>query len=416
MDSSNQNETNASQDAVQARPAVREISSLPSEGGGTNRWLVLLAIVLGTVLVAALGYALIGRILPSPSGEASTEGGLGDGIRAWWIERNADALEAPSSDAKERDFEVLAGEALPAVAERLQEEGLIKDASIFAMLARQRGLDTRIQAGRHSLSDAMTADEVLDELRIAEGDSIVATLPEGWRIEEIADVLSNADLVDRTEFIELAQSPSSDVLTALSLAHPEGATLEGYIFPDTYEFDPNEADTVSVLKSLLSTMSDRFDPSMRAEAEAAGLSAHEVLTLASIVEREAVLDSERAQIARVYLNRLAEPPYILNADPTIQYALGFQSDLNTWWKRPLLYADLELDSPYNSYTQGGLPPGPIASPGLASIRAVLDPPAGTWRYFVANYIACDGSHVFADTLEQHAANVEKYQNAACGDQ
>ena len=141
----------------------------------------------------------------------------------------------------------------------------------------------------------------------------------------------------------------------------------------------------------------------------------EAITLASIVQREGVRGDELPQIARVYLNRLAEPPFILNADPTLQYALGFQSDPppGTWWKRPLYDTDKQVVSPYNSYQLPGLPPGPIASPGLAAIEAVLAPADGPWMYFVASS-ACDGTHVFAVTYEEHLANVERYVAAGCG--
>ncbi len=141
---------------------------------------------------------------------------------------------------------------------------------------------------------------------------------------------------------------------------------------------------------------------------------YEVVTLASIVERETSVAAERPMVARVYINRLAEPPYLLNADPTVQYGLGFQVETGDWWKRPLTYDDLQSDSGYNSYLLPGLPPGPIASPGLAAIEAVLSPAEGDWMYFVANDRACDGTHVFAATYDEHLANVATYQTGGCG--
>ena len=354
---------------------------------------------------------MIDRSLSALANAGATGGGL-DGLRGWWLERNADLLEAVSADASPIEFEVFPGEPLPEVALRLAAQGLIRDATAFRSLARIRGLDTQIQAGQHALRRDMPAEEVLQALLVAQGEQLRVTIPEGWRLEELAALLERLGLAQRADLISLASAPERGRWPALA-SLPEGASLEGYLFPDSYDFEP-DAGAASVIDRLLTTFEARLTSDMRARAELAGLSIHELVTLASIVEREAVLPDERARIAQVYLNRLAEPPYILNADPTLQYALGFQPEQESWWKRPLLYADLEIDSPYNSYLRPGLPPGPIASPGLEAIRAVLEPEAGSWRYFVANDIACDGSHVFADSLEAHNANVARYQTGDCG--
>lgn len=138
------------------------------------------------------------------------------------------------------------------------------------------------------------------------------------------------------------------------------------------------------------------------------MSVYQAVTLASIVEREAVIPDERPLIASVFLNRLRKGMY-LNADPTVQYALGYQKQGHTWWKRPLLLEDLDVDSPYNTYRHPGLPPGPICNPGLDSLKAVANPAHTDYYYFVANDVAGDGSHVFAKTLEEHQANIKKYR-------
>ena len=130
--------------------------------------------------------------------------------------------------------------------------------------------------------------------------------------------------------------------------------------------------------------------------------------------REAVLASERPRIARVFHNRLQTPPYLLNADPTLQYALGFQPEAQTWWKQPLSSFDLEIDSPYNTYVRPGLPPGPIASPGFDSLEAATRPADGDWQYFVADGRACDGSHLFAVTYDEHLTNVALARQGDCG--
>jgi UPF0755 protein len=189
---------------------------------------------------------------------------------------------------------------------------------------------------------------------------------------------------------------------------PEGVTsLEGFLFPDTYEF-PSDATARDVIARMLDTFGQRFTPELREQARAQGLTVYQAVTLASIVEREAVLPEERPIIASVFLNRLRAGMH-LNADPTVQYALGYQGEGHGWWKRPLLLEDLEVDSPYNTYRHVGLPPGPICNPGLAALEAVVNPADTRYLYFVANDVAGDGSHVFAETLEEHNANIAKYR-------
>ncbi|MDH4208981.1 MAG: endolytic transglycosylase MltG, partial [Anaerolineae bacterium] len=188
---------------------------------------------------------------------------------------------------------------------------------------------------------------------------------------------------------------------------PEGASssLEGYLFPETYRI-PADYDAAAVLDLLLITFGERFSPEMRQAAADKGLTVHEVVTLASIVEREAVLPEERPIIASVYLNRLAQGMY-LQSDPTVQYALGYQEETDQWWKIPMsLEEDVQVDSPYNTYMYPGLPPGPLCSPGLASIEAVLEPAETPYFFFFSKF---DGSHAFAETYEEHLRNQEQYQ-------
>jgi UPF0755 protein len=375
-------------------------------GGGFERPLLLLALLFGLVIAAGGAWIVTGRLLEGSSS-------AGSGLRAWWLARQTERLLAPSAtDDAPRVFTIEPGEALAQVADRLQAEGLLRDAAAFRLLARVRGLDTTIQAGRHELRPIMDAEAVLAALQSAAGDQLTVAIPEGRRLEETVAVLSQAGL-GSTETFERLLAELDLSAWPLIAARPSGATLEGYLFPDTYQFDPDGGEEAT-LRRLLDGFNAQLTPQRQALVAASGRSLHELVILASIVEREAVLETERARIARVYLNRLAEPPFILNADPTIQYALGFQPDANSWWKRPLYLEDLQIDSPYNSYTRGGLPPGPICSPGIASLDAVLAPEDGDWMYFVANDEACDGSHVFGRTLEEHNANVARYQTGGCG--
>jgi len=380
----------------------------PDEGRGRTGRLLLLIVMSVVIAAAMVGWQVIGRM---PGHTASVESLQARAMR-WFLDRQSAQLEAPSADPQPVTFEVIEGEILPSIAERLAANELIRDADAFRMLARTRGQDTTIQAGLHTLRRDMTAEEVLAELQVALGDQVTLTIPEGLRAEEVADLMSANGIADRDAFLALVATGEPGRRSAVA-ERPEGATLEGYLFPDTYAFDPAE-DAGAALGKLLDTFEARLDTATRQSAAVSGLSLYELVTLASIVEREAVVDSERGMIARVYLNRLETPPYLLNADPTVQYALGFQPELDTWWKRPLYEADLAVVSPYNTYTTPGLPPGPIASPGLASLKAVADAPPGAWQYFVANDVACDGTHVFGETFEEHLANIATYQTGGCG--
>ncbi|MEO8084519.1 MAG: endolytic transglycosylase MltG [Ardenticatenales bacterium] len=346
------------------------------------------------------------------------------------VERRRGAELPPSDDPTPITFVIEQGETLTAVAQRLERDGLIRSARYMIEFHKEKSYfksgdgDHLIQAGEHTLRRNMRLPEVYDALLSTISHDVTLTLVEGQRAEEVADALSAAGVVDRAQFLSLVADPppatsaTSDTLTMAVpaiIAARAVPSLEGYLYPDTYRFAPN-AGTLRTLERILATFAEKVPADLDARAKAVGLDdASAAITLASIVQREGVRADELPKIARVYLNRLASPPYILNADPTLQYALGFQSDPlpGTWWKRPLYDADKQVDSPYNSYLLPGLPPGPIASPGLAAIEAVLAPADGPWMYFVASD-ACDGTHAFAVTYEEHLANVGRYVAAGCG--
>ena len=235
----------------------------------------------------------------------------------------------------------------------------------------------------------------------------------------MADLVAGAGVVGSDAFLRAVADPALGRALPVVGDRPAEAGLEGYLFPDTYEFAAG-GDAVDAVQRMLAGFVARASAEFAgrgadATGEDGALSDHDAVILASIVEREAVVPTERARIARVYLNRLATPPYLLQADPTVQYGLGFQSALTGWWKRPLTVDDLASPSAFNTYVQPGLPPGPIANPGLDSIDAVLHPEPGDWLYFVVDGARCDGSHVFSETLEEHAANVAAYRASGCGE-
>lgn len=304
-------------------------------------------------------------------------------------------------------FEVQPGETTSDIAMHLAEEGLIRVPLIFQLYARVVGLDSQLEAGRYVLRSDMNLDEILQTLTEAPGEPEVSlTLREGLRLEQVVISLD-----------EQAIAPAAELEQALTLTYtydfladrPAGATLEGYLFPDTYRI-PQSYTATQVIDFLLRAFDGKFTPAMREQAAEKDMTIFEVVTLASIVEREAILDGERPIIASVYLNRL-DIGMALDADPTVQYAMGYNQRQERWW--PTIYFDelgvenlSQYDHPYNTYYHAGLPPGPICSPGLASLQAVLEPADTNYLFFVAKG---DGSHAFAETLEEHNANVARYQ-------
>jgi UPF0755 protein len=261
----------------------------------------------------------------------------------------------------------------------------------------------------------MTLREVVAAIQHADSEAVSITVLEGWRFEQTADYLTKAGVLSDPAGGEAYRSLAASAASIdperypFLRARPEGASLEGYLFPDTYEIPATNATAVDVLTRQLDTFAERVLPRYE-EARASGatdLSLHQVLTLASIVEREAVVREERPTIAGVYLNRLAQG-IKLDADPTVQYAMGYQPATAQWWKTPVTLDEYtSVINPYNTYLNTGLPPGPIAAPGLSSIEAVLNPARHNYLYFVA---VADGTgrHVFAETYEEHLQNVAEY--------
>jgi UPF0755 protein len=305
---------------------------------------------------------------------------------------------APNSDGPV-GFEVHEGESAASVGKRLQEVGLIQNAYVFRVWASTLGVDSQLEAGRYELPGGLTAQQALLHLDRAEAPQRRVTLVEGWRMEEMADELERKGIVSRFAFLEAARNVAPD-----GVSDPSVRTAEGYLFPDTYFFPTSSLSGPEVVERLTSTFHSRFDEELQREATTKGLSLHELVTLASIVERETVVPEELPHIASVLLNRL-EAGLKLEADPTVQYALGFRPDHVAtfgYWKTDLTTADLAIDSPYNTYIVFGLPPGPIANPGLGALLAVLRPLTTQDYYFVARP---DGTHAFAATLEEHIRNI-----------
>ncbi len=314
---------------------------------------------------------------------------------------NREKMESPLNlNGVEQEFIVDQGESVSMVCIRLEQDRLIGDAELFRIYLVYSGLDRQLQSGVYQLSPSMTPMEIAADLLDATPKDAIVTVLAGWRIEEVARNVAGSGLnLEEGDFISLAYAPLPEFFNYLPVS--EAPSLEGFLFPGTYII-PREANLITVIETMLTGFSEAVSQDLIDGFARQGLSINQAVTLASIIEKEAVLDEEKPMIASVFYNRLANG-IRLETDPTIQYALGFQEELNSWWKSPLSSADLSVDSPYNTYQIFGLPPTPIANPDLSSLQAVAYPAETPYFYFRA---ACDGSgrHNFAITYEEHLNN------------
>jgi peptidoglycan lytic transglycosylase G len=325
------------------------------------------------------------------------------------ISRHGVRLDNPSDETPILVV-VESGDTAADIGVRLESAGVIDSGGSFERLARIVGAESSLVAGEYEFVAGTSVLDALTRVRDGLTSSRIVTFREGMRVEEIAEVLEARGVVSAADFLAAADGISTngaDAGEGLLASRPPESTLEGYLYPATYSF-PRSIDANEAVQMMIEALSTRLTPELRAEAQARGLTIHQVLVLASIVEREAVLPEERSLIASVYLNRLNEA-MPLQADPTVQYALterpGSVEEFG-YWKRGLSLEDLQFASTYNTYVQTGLPPGPIANPGIESITAVIRPAQTDYLFFVATG---DGSHVFATTYEEHLANVQRYQ-------
>ena len=262
------------------------------------------------------------------------------------------------------------------------------------------GLDRSLQAGDYNLSASMSTIEIARALQDATPSQVDFVILPGWRIEEVAAALPTSGLeISPEEFLATARDPDGNMISFDRL--PPGATLEGFLFPDTYELD-RDITLTGFIEQLLGNFEDNLTPDLQQAFSQQGFDVYQAVILASIIQRESVVQTEMPLIASVFYNRL-RAGMKLDSDPTVQYALGYNENQGTWWTNPLSLQDLQVDSPYNTYRNPGLPPGPISNPGLSALKAVAYPAQTPYFYFRA---ACDGSgrHLFAETYDEHVAN------------
>ena len=357
--------------------------------------------LLGLVLfVLGCGLAAVGAYVVTDGEIIVTAQNL---VLRLQLANRGEELDAPfSSDASPIRFRIAPGAGAGAIAAALFDQALIRDATLFVNYARVEGYDRRFEAGVYFLNRTQSIRQIAAILTDSSRSFISFRSPEGARIEELAALVDQNALFDFTgaEFLSLidegAQAPTAFAAWA---GLPEGASLEGFMFPDTYQLPP-DITAPALRDSLLRSFRERVGDSLRDAALEQNLTLHQVVTLASIVEREAVWRDEHALIASVYRNRLAiNMP--LEADPTVQY--GLQGARVAWWPQITRADYRNVISPYNTYLHRGLPPGPIASPGLSAIQSAIYPEDSEYFYFRA---ACDGSyyHNFAITFDGHLQN------------
>ncbi len=301
------------------------------------------------------------------------------GFGAWWINGTS---PANPSDTVIQTFDVSQGENVREIANDLKSKGLIKDSIIFYLLVKQKNIGGKIQAGEFQLSPSMSAGMIANVLQVAK-DDVSITVPEGKRAEEVAQILKD-------HFSNYQPSWEQQL-----------KANEGYLFPDTYSFDKNVDIT-----TIISTMRANFDKKYATipSGTKSGLSKSQIVTIASIVEREAKFPQDRPLVASVIFNRISSG-MPLQVDATVQYALGYQAGQNSWWKKAVTLDDLKIDSPYNTYLNTGLPPGPISNPGLEALKAVINAPQTNYVYYVSD---SSGNTHYEVTSDQHDADIKKY--------
>ena len=316
--------------------------------------------------------------------------------------RTADLERIAGFDSTPTRFVIESGQTPRVIAARLHEAALILDPDLFVDYVRVYRLDVELEAGIYFLNQTQTIPEIARVLTDSRGSFIPFRILEGWRIEEIAGAIDNNRLFSFSgaDFLAVAGAgtPQDEAFSA-AVGLPPGASLEGFLFPDTYQLPPDITP-----EGLRQTLTDRFlevtGPELNQAAADQGYTLHEMVTLASIIERESVHADENPRFSSVYRTRL-DIGMKLDADPTVQYGIGFQN--GAWWPQITQADYTNARHAYNTYLITGLPPGPIANPGISAIRAAIEPAQTGYYYFRAE---CGGSgyHTFAVTYQEHLAN------------
>ncbi len=356
---------------------------------------LMLLVVLGSLVVAGISYALLAE-----------------------IRRPVDAQATEPIE-----FAIEPGQTGDDIANSLKELGLIRQPLLFRLMLRERDATDALKVGTYQLTPAMTMGEIVSALQVAPTfEEKEFTIIPGSRIEEVAQAVVGAGLAPDTEaFLAVARNAAPFKATHERLKDiPENQGLEGYLFPDTYRIKAT-ATITDVIEKMLTDGFDKNYSEFETQVTVENRNIHEIVTMASIVQREAANNDEMAHLAYIFWNRLkpenaAESGGLIGADPTVQYLAGFSEEEKTWWRKNLTDADLKQDNPYNTRLKPGLPPGPIANPGHAALRAAARP--GPLRpdnsegdkdlYFVAK--CGEKAHNFATNLQEFQKYEQEYLN------
>jgi len=357
--------------------------------------LVFMLAVIGLVALAVAVPAMAWQSFGAPGPSLNSWQRFSYALDLVW---NAGDLTQPRDPAGVGQvFIIQPGESVRSISYRLEQAGLIRNAQTFRSYLLWTGLDTIIQTGTYRLSPAQTGRDIAQMLKSTTLTEVTFSVLPGWRLEEIAASLPTSGLnITPAAFMAAVSAPvdAPDFI-------PSGATAEGFLSPGKYTL-ARSTSAEQLVFVLLQNFSSGLTPELKSGLTSHGLTVFQAVTMASIIQREAVVADEMPIIASVFYNRLAVNMR-LQTDPTVQYALGYDTAHATWWTTPLSLDDLKIDSPYNTYLHDGLPPGPISNPGLAALQAVAAPATSNYLYFQAR---CDksGLHNFAVTLLQHQQN------------
>ena len=340
------------------------------------------------------------QVLGAPGSNVSTLNNLRYSIRLF---RNLDLLQQPLEFAgqSERKFTISNSDSAMDVCYKLESEQFVFSSVGTCDLLTYKGTDRTLSPGTYTLPSGLSAIQVATFIADGMNRDLQFTIFAGWRLEEIAAILDQLGLgFDGDDFLTVAYTPTAEITQVINL--PSLRSLEGYMHPGFYSLKPTISLEEFVLQSVNRSKAVIDAATKLTNAQSSNLSTDELIILASIIQRETLESTEMSTIASVFFNRLSINMR-LETDPTVQYALGFDPAMQTWWKSPLTYDDLAVQSDYNSYQAQGLPPGAISNPGREAILAAFTPEQTGFYFFRAK---CDGSftHNFAVTYEEHLAN------------
>lgn len=364
--------------------------------------LLILIFLMAIAVVIFMMYAVYsnGKVLGAPGDNVSLLNNLRYSIRLF---RNLDSLQKPMefSDLPERKFTISNSDTALDVCYKLESEQYVFSAVGTCDYLTYKGKDRTLSPGTYTIPSGLNAIQVANFIAENSNRDIQFTIFSGWRLEEIAAVIDQLGLeFSAEEFLTIAYAPTAELAQVINL--PSQRSLEGYLHPGFYSLKPTISLEEFILQSINRTNAVIQGADQLLNAQSSRVTTDQLITLASIIQRETLESSEMPTIASVFFNRLAIGMR-METDPTVQYALGFDSATQSWWKSPLTYADLTVESDYNTYQTQGLPPGPICNPGREAILAAFAPEETGYYFFRAK---CDGSmtHNFAVTYEEHLSN------------